>query len=325
MMPYIDLHCDTLMKAWMGRKKDISAPGGHISLDGLQRGECKAQFFAIFMLPISIKKVLGPMFPKDEAYIQKCLQIFWTTLERYPDKIAQAGSASQIDANWNAGKISGILTLEDGRAVDGKLENLEQFYDQGIRLISLTWNHSNCFGFPNSSNPSVMEKGLTDFGKDAVVRMNELGVMVDVSHLSDGGFWDVAELSQKPFVASHSNCRSLNPHTRSLTDDMIRALTDKGGVMGVNFGPEFLTPDLKSKESRIENIVAQLRHMVNIGGEDCAAIGTDFDGIHGSLEISSPEKMQLLFQAMENSGFTAEQIEKIAHRNAERVIREVLK
>ena len=101
--------------------------------------------------------------------------------------------------------------------------------------------------------------------------MNELGMIVDVSHLSDGGFRDVAALCKKPFVASHSNCRSINPHPRSMTDEMIRTLADKGGVMGVNFGPEFLTGDVKAKESRTEALVAQLRHMMNVGGEDCPA------------------------------------------------------
>lgn len=323
-MNYIDFHCDTLMKAWMGRKKTLSAPGGMVSLAGLKEGGCKAQFFAIFMPPVNLKKIAGLFLPKDEAYIEKNLQIFRNTVMRYPDAFAEASSMKDIESNRAAGKISGILTLEDGRAVDGKIENLERFYGMGIRLISLTWNHANCFGFPNSSDSSVMEKGLTDFGREAVARMNELGMIVDVSHLSDGGFRDVAALCKKPFVASHSNCRSINPHPRSMTDEMIRTLADKGGVMGVNFGPEFLTGDVKAKESRTEALVAQLRHMMNVGGEDCPAIGTDFDGVGGRLEIGSPGQMPRLFEALAESGFTAGQIEKIACRNAERVIAEVL-
>lgn len=324
MINYIDFHCDTLMKAWMGRKKDIFAPGGMVSLDSLREGGCKVQFFAVFMPPVNIKKLAGILLPKDEAYIEKNLQIFRNTTERYPELLAQAGSMADIRTNWAKGKISGILTLEDGRAVDGKMENLERFYHMGIRLVSLTWNHANCFGSPNSSDSTVMERGLTDFGKEAVIRMNELGMIVDVSHLSDGGFRDVAAFSKKPFVASHSNCRSLNPHSRSMTDDMIRTLAEKGGVMGVNFGPEFLTENVKAKESHTEAIVAQLRHMIKTGGEGCPAIGTDFDGISGRLDIGSPGRMPRLFEALEQSGFTARQIEKIAYRNAERVIVEVL-
>lgn len=323
-VPYIDLHCDALMKAYVGLKKDVAKPGGHVTLNALQKGHCKAQFFAIFMPPIIAKKFLGPLFPKDEAYIQRCLNIFQTTLKRYPDAIAMAKTAADIEKNWAAGKVSGILTLEDGRAVAGKMENLERFYDQGIRLISLTWNQENCFGAPNSSKPEVMNQGLTKFGKDAVRRMNELGMIVDVSHLSDGGFWDVAKISKQPFVASHSNCRSINPHTRSLTDDMIRTLADKGGVIGVNFGPEFLAEDVKNKFSTTELIVRQLQHMMQCGGEDCAAIGTDFDGIGGKLEISTPQDMPLLIDALARAGLTFSQIEKIAWRNAQRVITEVL-
>lgn len=324
MIPYIDLHCDTLMKAWIHGRQDIRDPGGMVSLDSLKRGGCKAQFFAIFMPPVNWKKFVGPLFPKDEAYIQKNLQIFCNTLARYPDVLAKARCGEDIRKNWKDGKVSGILTLEDGRAVDGKMENLDRFYRQGIRLISLTWNHPNCFGSPNSSVPAVMETGLTDFGKEAVARMNELGIIVDVSHLSDGGFWDVARLSQKPFVASHSNCRSLNPHPRSMTDDMIRTLAEKGGVIGVNFGPEFLTTNTKAKESCMEHIVANLRHMVHIGGEDCAAIGTDFDGVKGKFDVGSPDQMPQLFRALERNGFSENLIEKIAYRNAERVISEVM-
>lgn len=323
-VPYIDLHCDALMKACVKLKKDMAKPGGHISLNALQRGLCKAQFFAIFMPPIIAKRFLGPLFPKDEAYIQRCLNIFQTTLERYPNVIAMAKTAADIEANWKGGKISGILTLEDGRAVAGKLENLERFYNQGIRLISLTWNQENCFGAPNSSKPEIMNRGLSEFGKDAVRYMNEVGMIVDVSHLSDGGFWDVAKISNRPFVASHSNCRSINPHSRSLTDDMIRTLADKGGVMGVNFGPEFLTEDKNNRFSKTEFIVRQLQHMVQRGGEDCAAIGTDFDGISGKLEISTPQDMPLLFDALGRAGFTSAQIEKIAWRNAQRAISEAL-
>lgn len=112
-MNYIDFHCDTLMKAWMGRKKTLSAPGGMVSLAGLKEGGCKAQFFAIFMPPVNLKKIAGLFLPKDEAYIEKNLQIFRNTVMRYPDAFAAAKSMEDIDANWEAGKISGILTLED--------------------------------------------------------------------------------------------------------------------------------------------------------------------------------------------------------------------
>ena len=202
------------------------------------------------------------------------------------------------------------------------MENLQKLYDAGVRAIALTWNYSNCFGFPNSTDPEIMKKGLTDFGISAIEEMNRLGIMVDVSHLSDGGFYDVVQLSKKPFIASHSNCRELTSHPRNLTDGMIRLLAAKGGIMGLNLYSEFVTPDGAKPESRIEYLVAHVLHMFHVGGEDCIGIGTDFDGIDGQLDIDKPIEMELLFDALHKKGLTERQMDKFAYGNALRVIKE---
>lgn len=326
MRAYIDMHCDVLTRVWMHRDKDLYKTGSMVDLQRLKAGGCRMQFFAVYMLPVSLKGFSETVFPGDEDYINKNLDIFYHTCKCYPDLLRPVYHPGDLEEkDWEG--ILGILTLEDGRAVDGRIENLDKFYQKGIRLITLTWNDANCFGAPNSRHTAMMETGLTDFGHQAVERMNELGMVVDVSHLSDGGFWDVAALSRKskkPFVASHSNCRALNPHPRSMTDGMIRALAQCGGVMGVNFRPEFLTGDVRCKRSKAEDIVRHLRHMINVGGTDCAAIGTDFDGISGRLEIGGPEQMPLLFAELERAGFTETEIEKIACRNVERALKDAL-
>lgn len=325
MRSYVDMHCDTLMKAWAMDCEDIyTMEGTMLDVERLCRGGCKAQFFAMFLESIDRKEELGEAFPEDDAYVEECCRIFRNTIERHGDVLAPAGSYEDYKRNAENGKISGILTVEDGRLLDGRMEKLEDLYQKGVRLISLTWNHKNCLGSPNSRDAAVMAQGLTSFGKDVVCRMNELGMLVDVSHLSDGGFWDVVKLSEKPFVASHSNCRALNPHTRSMTDEMIRALAEKGGVMGVNFAPGFLTRDTGSRVSRISDLVKHLRHMIDVGGIGCAAIGTDFDGIGGELEIDSADKMPLLFDALEKAGFTAAQIDALAEKNVERVMKDAM-
>ncbi len=209
--------------------------------------------------------------------------------------------------------------------MDGKLENIKRFYDMGVRVLSLTWNAPNCFGFPNSTDPEIMSKGLTDFGKDAIIYMQELGMLVDVSHLSDGGFYDVANICKKPFVATHSNCRSLSPHQRNLTDDMLRVLGDAGGVTGINLGPEFLNADITCKDSTAALMAAHARHMANHGGVGCVALGSDFDGVEGSLQISDPTKMELLADALKAEGFTSSEIDQIAWGNAMRVLEEAVK
>lgn len=314
MVPYIDLHRDTLYEAWCKNRQDISDfPQAMVDVNRLKQGGCMAQFFAIFMLQEDDKAKYHTDI-SDDDYIASLVKTFRNS------NMAFAGNLSDIRKNQQESNLSGLLTLEDGRAVNGRMENLERFYEMGIRLITLTWNYVNCFGHPNSFDRTEMAKGLTDFGKDAVIRMQELGMLVDVSHLSDGGFWDVAELCKKPFIASHSNCRSLSPHPRNLTDEMIRTLADHGGVMGLNFCPEFLTSDITNKESRIEDMICHLKHMVNIGGEDIAAIGTDLDGIDGDLEIGRAEDMPRLFEAMDRAGFSETLIEKIAWKNAWRVL-----
>lgn len=323
-MQYIDMHCDTLMRAYVDKRETVyQIPEFMLDISRLKKGNCLAQFFAIFMLPESMRGELGEAFIEDEAYVKALTKIFRQSMEAHPELIAPAGNLLQLEQNQAAGRMSGILSLEDGRVVNGRLENLDWLYEEGVRMIALTWNYENCFGFPNSGDASVMGKGLKKFGLEAVERMNELGMLIDVSHLNDGGFWDVAGTTKAPFVASHSNCRALAPHQRNLTDDMIRALGEKGGVMGLNFCGPFLNGDARGRESRIEVMLDHLQHMINVGGSDIAAIGTDFDGTWGDFDIDSCEKMPLLFEAMERRGFSGELIEKIAYRNVERVMRQL--
>jgi len=220
--------------------------------------------------------------------------------------------------------LAAFFTIEDGRSVDGKMEKIKTYRDMGVSLISLTWNQENCFGFPNSPNAEQMNKGLTAFGKEAIEEMNRLGMLVDVSHLSDGGFWDVAEITKKPFVASHSNCRALSSHPRNLTDEMLKKLAEKGGIAGLNFCGAFLNEDTNCTESRVDAMVSHILHMTRVGGLECAAIGTDFDGISGMLELRSPDKMEKLFDALQKAGLSQDAIEKVAWKNARRVLKDTL-
>jgi len=317
---YADLHCDTLYAAWRHGARDLSEVSGAMAgLDEVHRGGCGLQIYAIFMAEPDTDG-----FPGDEEYIRLLHEIFSNTMRDHGDIIARAESMADIARNAAAGKTSAMLSMEDGRAVQGNPENLRRFYDMGVRVMGLTWNAPNCFGFPNSTDAEEMGKGLTAFGKEAIPLMEEVGMVVDVSHLSDGGFWDVARLAKKPFIASHSNCRALNPHPRSLTDDMIRALADRGGVMGLNFLPGFLTADTEETHCSVDALAAQLRHRINTGGLGCAAIGTDFDGISGTFEIPSAGHMPELFDGLLKRGFTPYELDCISFRNVERVFRDTI-
>ncbi len=318
-MKYIDLHCDTLSKAYKNRLNDIwSLPDAMADIQRLKEADVMAQFFAIYLPTAETDD-----FDKDDEYIIRLTEILKESIKGHNDVIEFASNIQTMSSNIKNSKISAFLTIEDGRSVNGEFNKIKEYYTAGVRLISLTWNSKNCFGYPNSYDNETMQKGLTRFGKEAIEYMNDLGIIVDVSHLSDGGFYDVAEISKRPFMASHSNCRTLSAHPRNLTDEMIKILSEKGGVMGLNFYSEFLKKN--SNVSDIDSMVLHIKHMIDKGGIDCVAIGTDFDGIGGELEIGEPTGMHLLFERLIKEGIKGEQLEKIAYKNAYRVIKDTMK
>lgn len=324
-MKYIDMHCDTLMEAFFaGRNNICEFPEAMADLKRMEKGQCMAQFFAVFLPCDDIWEWYGRKPVSDEEYLCACENVFYTSVEKNADILAYAGCEGDILKNQEKGLMSAVLTMEDGRPVQGKMERLEEFYRRGYRLISLTWNDKNCFGSPNSRKTEIMKEGLTPFGRDAVTRMNELGMLADVSHLSDGGFYDVARISKKPFVASHSNCREICNHPRNLTNDMLRILGESGGVAGLNFGPEFLDDTKGNEDSRISQMARHVKHVIRYGGIECAAIGTDFDGIEGNLEIPGPDSMDRLFDYLKKDGLSEGELEKLAYKNVMRVLKEVI-
>ena len=325
-MKIIDMHCDTLGGAY--RKPDefnLFANDLNIDFQKMQKGDYMAQFFAMFLPPRAQAKERGHELPPDDVMIDMMQAALLREIGKHSDLIGFARNAADLQTNNKAGKMSAFLTIEDGRPVEGSFDRLQHYYDLGVRLISFTWNYANCFGFPNSLDAAVMNKGLTAFGCEAVEWMNDKGMLVDVSHLSDGGFFDVARLSKKPFVASHSNCRALSGHQRNLTDEMIPLLAKSGGVSGINFCSNFLSADISSKDSLVSDMVRHIQHFVQLGGIECVGLGSDFDGITSNLEVKDASKMQIIFDALGKAGFSEAQIEKIAYGNVLRVIKEVLK
>lgn len=328
-MRFIDMHCDSLMLSLFldkGSTNLFDSPVTSVDFTRMRKGGQMAQFFAVFLPPAEGYAMFGMEPMEDELYIQTLRDVLLRNVAEHQDMIAMAYNAEDIQRNWADGKMSAVLTMEDGKAVNGKLEELKRFYNLGFRALSLTWNARNCFGAPNSANPRIMNEGLTPFGKDAVRYMQELGMLVDVSHLSEGGFYDVADICKKPFAATHSNSRTLCPHQRNLTDEQLRVLGDTGSVTGINFGPEFLNQDMTCKRSTAALMAKHARHIANVGGVECLGIGSDFDGITmGELEIGSCAEMGLLEQALKGEGFSEEDIEKIFYKNVLRVLKESIK
>lgn len=303
-MNLIDMHCDTFWKLSEGNTDFC------VDLEKLQQAGSLAEFFACFVYTDGTY----------EGSFEKALDILEAGkmyLNRHEDKIKIVRSKKEFEGNQKNGRISAVLTIEEGGILEGNMSRLEQLWEQDIRLMTLLWNYENCIGYPNSRDRNVMEQGLKPFGFEVVERMNELGMVIDVSHMSDGGFWDVIKHSRKPIVASHSNARSLCTHPRNLSDEMIRAIAEKGGVIGVNFYPYFIN---KNGIATAEDIVRHIQHIIRVGGEDVVAIGTDFDGFdEGQLEIEHIGQMELLYMTLEKTGFSEEQVEKICYKNAMKI------
>ena len=327
-MRFIDMHCDTLLHSFADGEL-FSRPKNMLDISGMAAAGQGTQFFAVFFPPLPDPNnppppdVVIPVFPEDDEYFEKATNALINAVDAHSDVIGMAYNADDIKRLNNKGRSAAVLTIEDGRFVNGDMEKLRRLHKTGVRAMSLTWNSANCFGYPNSMDSAIMNAGLTDFGKAAVAEMNELGMLIDVSHLSDGGFWELIELSKKPIVATHSNARVLCGHQRNLTDEMIKALAQNGGVSGINFCPEFLTED-GSQLCRIDDLCRHILHFINVGGEDCVGLGTDFDGISGKFEVGKPTDMHLLFDALKERSLSERQLEKFAYGNVLRLMSDTL-
>ena len=324
-MKFIDLHCDTLMHLSLFKNETLTANSAAVDFTRMRKAGAQAQFFAI-CLP-GLEQMEGADVPFDDG---KCVS---ELIEKFAADIAADGNAvwvkSHIDLTEaeHQGKVSAFLAFEDGRMIRGSMDNLKMYHGKGVRLIGLTWNYENCFGYPCSDDKAAMALGLKPFGKEAAAYMLELGMIIDVSHLSYGGFWDIVDIcksAKKPFAASHSNAAALCSHRRNLTDEMIRAIGETGGCAGINFCAAFLDPAPGNRESRIKDMVKHAAHIKNTGGKDALALGSDLDGIGGNLEIGSIDKMPVLLDALKTAGFTQTEIEAAAYGNAKRVICEVV-
>lgn len=308
----IDLHCDTVMKLMEDPKRRLLANDCAIDLKKLDEAHSMAQVFALF---VDMGEVNSPL----KAGLDM-LDHFWMELEQNQDQIKLATNGHDLRQNELAGKKSAMLAIEEGGVLEGYIGNLHSFYRQGVRFVTLTWNYPNELGFPHGKEH--YGKGLTKCGLDMVAEMNRIGMLADSSHLSDAGFWDLIEHSKTPFMATHSNCRAIRDHSRNLTDEQIKALGEKGGVMGINVVKNFLIEG--EDVGRLEAMVANVKHAHQIGGIDVVAIGTDFDGTSTNSEFQTIGDVQKLEKRLREEGYTGEQLEKIFWKNALRVMDEVL-
>lgn len=331
-MKIVDMHCDTIAALWQQKAEgedvcSLRENSGHVDLMKLKSSGYLLQNFALF---VDKKSCSDPW-----ERVQQLYTLYQKETEKNSDLLGRALCFADMEKNRKEGKISALLTVEEGGVCKGEIEKLCKLYEQGVRMMTLTWNYPNEIGFPaldGSKEKNLYPKerkqtrGLTKKGREFVCKMEELGMIVDVSHLSDAGFYDVLDIAEKPFVASHSNARAVCPCVRNLTDDMIRKLAEKGGVMGLNFCADFLQQpsggDLNF--GTVGAIVEHARHIVRVGGIEVLGMGSDFDGIPTHGELTDAGKMNLLYEALGAGGFSERERDKIWGENVLRVYREVL-
>ena len=278
-MYIVDMHCDTLLS--LDENTHLRNNDLDIDLIKMKQSNYLLQNFAIFT---NYDKV------KDRVpYVLKNINKFYKEIEANKDLIKQVFSYKDIEENK---LMSAMLTLEEGDVINNDLDILELYYRLGVRMIALTWNFKNSIGSPNfTPNPDRYQMlrilntidGLTDFGKEYIKKCNELGIIIDVSHLGDKGFEDVLELSTKPIVASHSNARAICDVARNLSDEMILKLHKNNGVMGMNLCEDFISND---SNGSVENIIKHIDHIKELGCIDNIGLGSDFDGIKKRKEMS---------------------------------------
>lgn len=319
-MNIFDMHCDTLYRLYFESKdgNNLKTNSLQVDLDKLINTGAIGQFFAIFF-DAKDEKELRPGQTPWEVFTHMH-KLYKEEIKKFPDLVKETLSYKDILLNKEIGAISSILTLEGAESIMGDMVKLKEAHNMGVRLMTLTWNHENELAYPNKFK-EFRNLGLKDKGIEAINLMNELGMIIDASHLSDGGFYDILKHSKKPFVASHSNARSLCDHPRNLTDEMIVALADRGGVTGLNFCSSFLDG---SSLCKIDDLVKHSLYLLNKGGEDFLSLGTDFDGIENHLEIANIGEMEKLDSALKKGGLKSSQLEKIYNKNILRVFKEVV-
>lgn len=323
-MKIVDFHCDTISQLYdireSGENINLKQNRLHLDIEKMKKSDYMIQVFASYV-------DLG----SNNRPLESCLSyidLLYDEVEKNKDDIGIAYTYKDILNNIENNKMSALLSIEEGGVCKGNLSLIRNFYRLGVRMMTLTWNYENELAYPNGhfyNEEKNERKGLKEKGFEFINEMEQLGMIIDVSHLSDDGIYDVYTNTSKPFIASHSNARNICSHQRNLTDDMIKKIGERGGLIGVNFYSSFLNNNYKSSDiSKIEDIINHIKYISNIGGIDCVGIGSDFDGIDCPLEFENASKMQLIYDKMKNSGFKEEDIEKVFHKNALRLFKELL-
>ncbi len=349
-IPVFDGHNDTileLVRPAPGRERTFfeEAAFGHIDLPRARRGGLAGGFFAVFIPSPRKQSSTSAMQKAKERYsipLPKPLKFSYAVefatnalgalLRLEGESAGQARivrSAAELEQALAAGIFAILLHFEGAEPIDASLNNLYAYHAAGLRSLGLVWSRPNIFAsgvpFRFPAGPDI-GPGLTDAGKALVRACNELGILIDLSHLNEKGFWDVAAISDAPLVATHSCAHALCPSPRNLTDKQLDAVRASGGVVGVNFHTGFLRPDGRSgEETSLEEIANHVDYMVQRMGLEHVALGSDFDGATMPGDLADVAGLPRLIEALRRRGYDDEALRRLAHGNWVRVLRPTLR
>ena len=308
-MKYIDLHCDSATLA-LDRGYALTNGNLHVNFEKLKRADCAAQCFAIFTDGENAR-----------TSFEKYINFFWESVKK--NNLTLVDSAHRLISPVQSG-IKAILTVENLGFTEGNTDEIKALKDKGVLMASLVWNSENSYAYPNlifkGGIPDFTKsekRGLKEKGREAVELLDSLKIIVDVSHLSDGGTDEILKGRKIPLVASHSDAREICPMPRNLTDGQIKKIADCGGVIGVNFCKDFL-----GEGEPFELVLRHIKHMIKTGGEDVVAFGSDFDGIPTVKGLEGCEKMPALIEYLEGE-LGSKIVEKLCFENFANMLKEV--
>lgn len=310
-----DCHCDTLNK--------IYKFGGNLYRNCYEFDVERLIKIGKGLTFLAIQIPKGYLFEEAANYTKNLINIYFEQvreLKKLDIKVNTLKYKNDI-LNIKNNDCNFLLCIEDGIAVGKNLNILEEYYNLGVRLITLTWSFKNTIA--TGINESNIDDGLSRFGKKLISKMNDLGIIIDVSHIANKSFWDVIEYSNQPIIASHSNAFSKCDHHRNLTDNQIKAISDRKGIIGINFYPKFLNNDYK--KASIEDVYKHIDYIINLIGDKNISIGTDFDGMDiNASDIKGYESICDIIDYLYMKNYSKETVENIFYRNALNLLDKIL-
>lgn len=303
-IPVFDAHCDTISRA-LWKQESVVGNTGMVDLGKTPAVfERYSQLFALF----------ADSGRPDHPTYETLLACFRRQMMDHGACVTHCRTVEEAELAHRQGKAAAFLSVEGAELLDCDVDRLVQAAADGVIAVNLTWNHANAISGSCREEP---ERGLSPLGRGFVQRMQELGVLVDVSHLSDPGFWDVMELARKPIIASHSNARSICDHTRNLTDEQITAIIDNQGIIGLNFYRDFI-----GLGENFDAVRAHLDHILTLGGEKQAALGGDWDGCDTIDALPTVLELADLYEYLLARNYSEGMLEDLFYNNLMRVVRD---